>query len=192
MMYPVPPGLEALCVEFEGLARVGPDGLVYPYLCPAGYPTQGHGLRVAGLWVPACTVGQARARLRAVLPLYAGHALRLSPVLARYPCRLAAVADFIFNLGPTAYAGSTLRKKVNARDWAGAEREFVKWVYGGGRVLPGLVRRRAAEVLMFRGDAARMGILLDHRQFAQDNPTGYLPQPAGHPVLHAEQLSLPA
>jgi len=190
-MTAVPPGLESLCVHFEGLARVGRDGLVYPYICPAGYATQGYGLRVAGLHVAPCTVAQARARLRAVLPLYVGHALRLSPGLAHYPGRLAAVADFIFNLGPAAYAGSTLRKKVNARDWAGAEREFAKWIYGGGRVLPGLVRRRAAEVLLFRQDA-KMGTPLEVLQSAQgDRIVRRLPLAERHD-LPAEQEFAPA
>ena len=190
-MTQVPPGLESLCVHFEGLARVGRDGLVYPYLCPAGYATQGHGLRVAGLNVAPCTVAQARARLRAVLPLYVGHALRLSPGLAGYPGRLAAVADFIFNLGPTAYAGSTLRKKINARDWAGAEREFAKWIYGGGRVLPGLVRRRAAEILLFRQDA-KMGTPLEIVQSPRGGQTVRRLPLAARRDLPAEQEFVPA
>ena len=32
-----------LCKRFEGLHRVGADGLIYPYICPAGVPTQGYG-----------------------------------------------------------------------------------------------------------------------------------------------------
>jgi len=40
---------------------------------------------------------------------------------------------------------STLRRRVNQRDWAAASTELRRWVYGGGRVLPGLVARREAE-----------------------------------------------
>lgn len=146
----LPPLLVQLVQQGEGLARLGPGGLVYPYLCPAGYATQGWGLRVASMQVPPCTHAQALARLHAALPLYVAHALRLSPGLTQHPYRLAAVADFVFNLGPAAYAGSTLRKRINSCDWAGAEQEFTKWVYGGGRVLRGLALRRAREVLVFR------------------------------------------
>jgi lysozyme len=62
------------------------------------------------------------------------------------PGRTAAILDFTFNCGNAALAGSTLRKKINAGDWAAVPSELRKWVRGGGRVLPGLVRRRDAEV----------------------------------------------
>jgi len=41
---------------------------------------------------------------------------------------------------------STLRRRVNQRDWGSAGQELRRWVYGGGKVLPGLVTRREAEV----------------------------------------------
>lgn len=40
---------------------------------------------------------------------------------------------------------STLRRRVNQRDWNAAGRELRRWVYGGGKVLQGLVTRREAE-----------------------------------------------
>jgi lysozyme len=72
--------------------------------------------------------------------------LRYCPVLATEPeHRLAAIVDFTFNLGAGRLQMSTLRRRVNQQDWEGAKRELGKWVYGGGRVLPGLVLRRQAE-----------------------------------------------
>ncbi len=43
---------------------------------------------------------------------------------------------------------STLRRRINQRDWHGAGQELRRWVYGGGKVLPGLVTRREAEVAL--------------------------------------------
>ena len=60
-----------------------------------------------------------------------------------------ALVDFCYNVGVGNFSGSTLLKKVNAGDMAGAQAEFGRWIYGGGRVLPGLVRRRAAEAALF-------------------------------------------
>ena len=72
--------------------------------------------------------------------------LRFCPVLATEPQeRLAAIVDFTFNLGAGRLQASTLRRRVNLRDWAGAAQELRLWVYGGGKVLPGLVLRRGAE-----------------------------------------------
>ena len=65
--------------------------------------------------------------------------------------RLAAIIDFTFNLGAGRLQTSTLRRRINQRDWIAAGQELRRWVYGGGKVLPGLVARREAEVelLMF-------------------------------------------
>lgn len=56
-----------------------------------------------------------------------------------------AYADFTYNVGIGAFCRSTLAKKLNAGDYAGACQELLKWVYAGGQVLPGLVRRRQEE-----------------------------------------------
>ena len=72
--------------------------------------------------------------------------LRYCPALASEPeGRLAAIADFTFNLGAGRLQASTLRRRVNQKDWSAAALELRRWVYGGGRVLPGLVARREAE-----------------------------------------------
>ena len=67
--------------------------------------------------------------------------------------QFSALVSFAFNAGNGALKGSTLRKKLNRKDYKGAADEFRKWVYGtiGGRkvLLPGLVRRRAQERNLF-------------------------------------------
>lgn len=60
--------------------------------------------------------------------------------------RLAAIVDFTFNLGAGRLQTSTLRRRINQRDWQLAGFELRRWIYGGGRVLPGLVARRTREV----------------------------------------------
>ena len=62
----------------------------------------------------------------------------------------AALVSFTFNLGIGNLKQSTLLKKVNAGDFAGAANEFAKWNKAGGKVLAGLTRRRAAEAELFR------------------------------------------
>jgi len=74
--------------------------------------------------------------------------LRYCPVLVtESESRLAAILDFTFNLGAGRLQTSTLRRRINQRDWANAGQELRRWVYGGGKVLPGLVKRREAEAL---------------------------------------------
>jgi lysozyme len=60
-----------------------------------------------------------------------------------------AMADFAYNAGRGAFRGSTLLRRVNAGDFAGAVKQFGLWVHAGGAVEPGLVRRRAAEAALF-------------------------------------------
>jgi len=75
--------------------------------------------------------------------------LRYCPVLASQPAgRLAAIVDFTFNLGAGRLQTSTLRRRINQGDWVSAAGELRRWVYGAGKVLPGLVVRRAAEITL--------------------------------------------
>jgi lysozyme len=60
-----------------------------------------------------------------------------------------ALVDFTFNLGATNLAHSTLLMLLNKGLYAAADAEFARWVRGGGRVLPGLVKRRALEAAWF-------------------------------------------
>ncbi len=57
----------------------------------------------------------------------------------------AAFISFVYNAGAGNFALSTMLKKVNAGDIAGGCRQLTRWVYAGGKKLPGLVLRREAE-----------------------------------------------
>lgn len=70
------------------------------------------------------------------------------PVLVNEPEeRLAASVDCTLNLGAERLQTSTLRRRVNQREWVAAATELRRWVYGGGRVLAGLIGRRDAEAI---------------------------------------------
>lgn len=150
---------EELCKRFEGLARVGADGLIYPYICPAGHPTQGYGtvFRPDGRKVTMddapITRQQAEQWLKVdLLNTYAPGVVRQCPILFTLALtqsdwgKFNAIVDFAYNLGVGRLQTSTLRRKINAQDWAGAKEQLMLWVRGGGRVLPGLLKRRQAEV----------------------------------------------
>ena len=58
---------------------------------------------------------------------------------------LVAFTDAAYNAGPAIVCGSTLQRKANAGDITGACNELPRWVHAGGKVQPGLVKRRATE-----------------------------------------------
>lgn len=62
-----------------------------------------------------------------------------------------ALVSLAFNIGIGAFGKSTLLRKLNAGDRAGAADQFLVWNKAGGKVLKGLVTRRAAERKMFLG-----------------------------------------
>lgn len=63
-----------------------------------------------------------------------------------------ALVSFAFNVGTDALKNSTLLRKLNQGNYEGAAQEFRRWIHGDGRVLPGLVIRRAKEEALFRKD----------------------------------------
>ncbi|MGP2504483.1 lysozyme [Pantoea ananatis] len=60
-----------------------------------------------------------------------------------------AMVSFVFNLGQGAFRTSTLLKKINSKDYAGASMEFIRWVNVGGVKMAGLILRRRAEKILF-------------------------------------------
>jgi lysozyme len=62
-----------------------------------------------------------------------------------------ALVDFCFNVGRGSFLGSSLLRYVNQGEFNSAVVQFGLWVHAGGKVLPGLVRRRAAEAALFSG-----------------------------------------
>ena len=135
-----------LCIAFEGV-------YLRPYLCPANVPTIGvgstryeNGVKVS-LSDPPITRERAEELLLWELnKVCVPQVKRLCPNLEDWgPGAMAAIIDFTYNLGSGNLAASTLRRKIAADDREGAKAELMKWVRGGGRVLPGLVKRREAE-----------------------------------------------
>ena len=98
---------------------------------------------------PPVTEAVAESYLAAEMAAALADTLWNCPVLLNQPeNRLAAMVDFAFNLGAGRLQTSTLRRRINEMDWAGAALELGKWVHGGSRVLPGLVARRQAEIAL--------------------------------------------
>lgn len=137
-----------LCKEFEGFRSKS-------YLCPAGVETIGYGStrypdgRKVKLDDPPITRNEAEEILRWQLEReFLPGVLRACPSLISHPQALNAVVDFAYNLGVGRLQTSTLRRRINQGDWQGAREQLMRWVRGGGRVLPGLVRRRKAEAVL--------------------------------------------
>jgi lysozyme len=81
-----------------------------------------------------------------------------------------ALVDFAYNAGVGALAKSTLLKKVNAGKFDEVPAEFMKWTKGGGKELPGLVRRRRAEVKLWRGMDTEKPVPVDEARAEPDKP----------------------
>ena len=138
-----------LCIEFEGFSAV-------PYLCPAQVPTIGYGSTyyADGSRVTmndeTITKEEALDLLKHELEeKYLPSVLEYCPEVSEDENKCNALVSFTYNLGAGNLRSSTLRKKVNAKDWEGAADEFPKWRKAGGKVLQGLVRRRDAERQLF-------------------------------------------
>jgi len=143
-----------LIKEFEGW---------YPnfYTDPVGIRTIGYGhachvwdcsIPLEGKYTPPLTLAQGDALLKSDLAAPGRYEscvrdkVTLSSLNAN---QFSALASFVFNLGCGNFQSSTLLQLLNAGNTDGASKEFAKWVYGGGVVLPGLVRRREAERVLF-------------------------------------------
>ncbi len=154
-----------LIKSFEGIPDGDPATVnIDPYLDPVGIWTigWGHAIRVGGaylrgkanrdaardLYPDGITLAQAETLLR-------GDVLdtcRDVESLVEVPLtdnQFAALVSFTFNLGRGSLARSTLLRKLNEKDYAGAAAEFARWNRAGGKVLDGLVARRAAEAQLF-------------------------------------------
>lgn len=127
--------------EFEGFrARA--------YRCPAGVWTCGYGHTQGVTPKTVCTKDAADAWLRHDLVRFERFVMLCPEADSQF--RFDAIVDFTYNLGCEAYRNSTLRRKILAKAPEKEIRaEFMKWVNGGGRRLPGLVRRRQWEADRF-------------------------------------------
>lgn len=135
--------------QFEGYSATpywDPDGKVW---------TTGYGsTRIGGTGAPVTqftpAIDEPTARAWAAAELTA--ALRTIKADVRVPLTVhetAALADFIYNVGAGNFGSSTLLHLLNAGDYEGAAAQFARWNVAGGKVLAGLIRRRAAEKALF-------------------------------------------
>jgi lysozyme len=138
----------ALCKQFEGFRSK-------PYLCPANVATIGYGStyyadkRKVTLEDPPMSQEEAHALLMIELEhTYLPGVLRNCPILATDERKCNAIVDFAYNLGVGRVQTSILKRKINAQDWEGAQEQLMLWTKGGGKVLPGLLKRRKAECLL--------------------------------------------
>ena len=135
----------ALCKQFEGFRGK-------PYLCPAGVPTigygstyYGNGAKVALTDPPMSEQDATELLFQELAHTYLPAVLRHCPILLTDERKCNAIVDFAYNLGTGRLQTSTLKRKINAQDWDGAKEQLMLWTKGGGRVLPGLFKRRTAE-----------------------------------------------
>jgi len=142
----------ALIMHFEGCARKQPDGTYAAYPDPGtggdpwtiGWGATGPGIGRGTVWTQA----QCDARLAADLARFAHEVDRALGDAPATQAQFDALVSFHYNTG--AIARATLTRKHKAGDFEGAAREFGRWVHAGGKVLRGLVRRRAAEEELYR------------------------------------------
>ncbi len=136
--------------QFEGFRAA-------PYQDSAGIWTIGYGtIRIDSHRVtaatPPVTEEQAEALLQAELQPTAD-AVDAAVLVDLTDAQRAALYSFAYNEGIFAFRSSTLLRRLNAGDYAGAAQQFDRWVYAGGHVVRGLVNRRAAERALFEGTA---------------------------------------
>jgi lysozyme len=146
-----------------------------PYLCPAHIWTIGYGhvLYQEQIKLPMARVeGKEVPMIRKEMPLkpedsrvwskeeieklfaddvasFERGVLRLVPGVAGRQGAFDALVSISFNFGLGNLQRSTIRMKANRGDWEGAAEAFMAWTKGGGKVLPGLVKRREAERALF-------------------------------------------
>jgi lysozyme len=139
------PGRELIKL-FEGFSPI-------IYICPAGYPTIAHGhvVRKGEIFDHPLSKDEGDELLSKDLIPMENWVSKLTFVPLNNN-QFNALVSFAYNLGPFAYQRSTLRSMLNRGEYLGAAEQFLKWIYGGGRILNGLVYRRAAERGMFLAD----------------------------------------
>ena len=118
------------------------------YLCPAGVPTIGYGHTYNVKMGDRITEEQAER-------LLIGDLIVAETEVNRYGFDLTqnqfdALVSFVYNIGAGNFRSSTLLKRLKANpNDPDIANQFKRWVYGGGKVLPGLVRRRNEEAKLY-------------------------------------------
>lgn len=130
----------ALIRKFEGLRLAA-------YRCPAGVWTIGYGHTSGVVPGMSITVSQAEGLLAQDVAV-AEAIVNAERISGLRQCRFDALVSFVFNAGGANFRRSTLLAKVNPDD-NGIMDEFLRWVYGGGVVLPGPQKRRLEEMKLY-------------------------------------------
>ena len=134
----------ALIKQCEGFSPL-------PYLCPAGRWTIGYG-HLLTQTERATYAGMDEAwaaRLLASDVVRAEAAVRQFITLPLGQNQFDALVSFTFNLGSGVLQRSTLRAVINRSEASAVPVQWMRWVWGGGKKLPGLARRRAAELALY-------------------------------------------
>lgn len=136
----------ALIKEFEGCKLTAYQDSVGVWTIGYGWtqPVDGKPIR-AGMTIKQET---AERLLKTGLVSYESDVSRLVKV-GLTQGQFDALVSFTYNLGARSLSTSTLLRKLNAGDYAGAADEFLRWNKASGKVLNGLARRREAERALF-------------------------------------------
>lgn len=136
----------ALIKEFEGCKLTAYQDSVGVWTIGYGWtqPVDGKPIR-AGMTIKQET---AERLLKTGMVSYESDVSRLVKV-GLTQGQFDALVSFTYNLGARSLSTSTLLRKLNAGDYAGAADEFLRWNKAGGKVLNGLSRRREAERALF-------------------------------------------
>lgn len=119
------------------------------YLCPAGVPTIGYGHAIKkGETFTTLTTKGAESLLQKDLEFFEARVSELvkTPLTSN---QFSALVSFTYNTGAGKLKSSTLLRLLNLKDYEGAAAQFMRWIYAGKTELPGLVRRRKAEQVLF-------------------------------------------
>ncbi|PWT74000.1 MAG: hypothetical protein C5B60_07435 [Chloroflexi bacterium] len=140
--------------HFESCLRPVGGGYYEAYLDAAGTLTIGYGhTNARGLRLFKRGTRWNYARCVEVFGLdmeyFSAHVRRLVKIPLNQ-AQFDSLVSFTFNVGPGNFGKSTLLKRINAKDFAGAAKEFARWNKAGKRILPGLTRRRTSEANVFR------------------------------------------
>jgi len=119
------------------------------YLCPAGVWTIGYGHTADVKEGDSIDQEAAEAFLIKDLEKFEQAVTRLVEVPLTQQ-QFDALVSWTFNLGAGNLAASTLLRKLNNYQYAEVPEQMMRWVRAGGKVLDGLVRRRAAEAALFQ------------------------------------------
>lgn len=146
-----------LIKEFEELRTVAYlDTLAKPPVWTIGYgTTAAAGVGIVPRLGMTITEAQATGYLDAAVTKFAHH---VTAALMCVPTdnQFGAMVSLAYNIGPGAFAKSSICRKFNAGDIQGAADAFLLWNKAGGKVLTGLVRRRYAERALFLSSATSL------------------------------------